>query len=166
MQHGQVVLVDTNIIIEAVRTHCWNAVVGHFTVETVGKCTEEASTGDPMRRNYVPVAAGDLQRINVVHTVSRAEAARLSVVLPTADELDEGERELFAHALGRCDTWSASCADRAALKAAFALGWKDRMVSLESLARSVGAKPDLKEHFRERWLSDARTAFLLEQDLS
>ena len=34
MQRGQVVLVDTNVIIEAFRAHCWNAVTTHFTVES------------------------------------------------------------------------------------------------------------------------------------
>lgn len=138
MEPGQVVLVDTNIIIEAVRTRCWDALVSHFTLETVDKCLEDARTGDPMRREYVAV---------------------------TADQLDAGERELFAHAFGRTDAWIASCADRAALKAAFALGWKDRIMSLEALAQVAGAKPELKRHFRERWLSDVRTAFLLEGPL-
>lgn len=165
MRGGQVVLVDTNIIIEAVRTHCWNALTSHCTVETAEKCMEEARTGDPMRRHYVPVTAEDLQRISAVRDVSHAEHVQLAVILPMADELDAGERHLFAHALGRGDAWIASCADRAALKAAFALGWRDRFVSLEALARDVGARPDLKQHFRERWLSEVRTAFLLEGDL-
>lgn len=165
MDRGQVVLVDTNIIIEAVRTRCWNALVSHFTLETVDKCLEEARTGDPMRREYVAVDAEQLKGVTKAHSVSPLEKARLALSLTTADELDAGERELFAHALGRSDAWIASCADRAALKAAFTLGWKDRMVSLEVLAQFAGARPDLKQHFRERWLSDVRTAFVLERPL-
>ncbi|WP_018289695.1 hypothetical protein [Verrucomicrobium sp. 3C] len=165
MRRGQVVLVDTNIIIEAVRTHCWNALTTHFNVETVEKCVEEARTGDPMRRNHVPVEARDLQRVSKIHAVPASAVARLAVALQMANELDVGERHLFAHALGRSDAWIASCADRAALKVAFALEWKDRMVSLESLAGSAGARPRLKNHFLERWMSDVRTAFLLEQGL-
>ena len=46
MQRGQVVLVDTNIIIEAVRVNCWGALTAHFSVETVEKCCEEARTGE------------------------------------------------------------------------------------------------------------------------
>jgi hypothetical protein len=161
MERGQVVLVDTNIIIEAVRTRCWNALVSHFVLETVDTCLEEARTGDPLRRAYVVVDAEQLKGVSKAHSVSDSEKARFAVTLPTADELDAGERELFAHALGRSDAWIASCADRAALKAAFALGWKDRIVSLEALVRVAGARPELKQHFRERWLSDVRTAFLL-----
>lgn len=165
MQRGQIVLVDTNIIIEAVRTRTWNALTSSFALETVDKCLEEVRTGDPMRRDYVAVEKDTLKGVRNAHPVSRLELMRLAVALPAANELDAGERELFAHALGRTDVWVASCADRAALMAAFSLGWKDRMVSLEALAHFAGAKPDLKHHFRERWLSDVRTAFLLQGGL-
>lgn len=165
MEPGQVVLVDTNIIIEAVRTGCWNALVSRFALETVDKCLEEARTGDPTRRAYVAVDAEQLKGLSKAHSVTAIEKAYLAVALPTADQLDAGERELFAHALGRADAWIAGCADRAALKAAFALGWKDRIVSLEAMAEDAGARPKLKRHFRERWLSDVRTAFLLEGSL-
>jgi hypothetical protein len=166
MQRGQVVLLDTNIIIEAVRTACWNAVASYFALETVNKCLEEALTGDPLRRGYVKVDSAQLKKgITKTHAVTKLDAATFALALPTADEMDPGERELFAHALGRKDTWVASCADRAALKAAFALGWKDRIVSLESLAHATGARPALKSHFSERWLSEQRTAFVLERGL-
>lgn len=131
-------------------------------METVEKCLEEARTGDPLRREYVEVDAEQLDGLSSVHDVSELEKARLAVTLPAAGNLDAGERELFAHVLGRTDAWVVSCADRAALKVAFALGWKDRTVSLEALARSVGAKPSLKRHFRERWLSEVRTDFLMD----
>lgn len=167
MQRGQVVLVDTNIIIEAVRTSCWNAIGKFFALETVGKCLEEARTGDPLRRNYVKVESAQLKAgISKEHEVTVLETTRLALALPSSDELDRGERDLMAHALGRSDAWMASCADRAALKAIFRLGWKDRVVSLETLARAVGARPDLKAHFCERWLADRRTDFLLDAGLS
>jgi hypothetical protein len=167
IQRGQIVLVDTNIIIEAVRTNCWNALASHFKLETVEKCLEESLTGDLRRRDYVKVDPTHLKKgLSKVHKLSSAESAALAVAMPSADELDPGERHLFAHALGRADAWVASCADRNALKAAFALGWKDRFVSLEVLAQATGARPDLKQHYRDRWLSDVRTAFLLEKGLS
>jgi hypothetical protein len=65
--------------------------------------------------------------------------------------------------MDRKDEWMFVCADRAAVKVAFAMGWIERVVSLEGLARAAGARPNLKFHFTERWLSDVRTAFLLEQ---
>ncbi|MDQ3564634.1 MAG: hypothetical protein M3436_11000 [Pseudomonadota bacterium] len=167
MQRGQIVLVDTNIIIEAVRTNCWNALANHFALETVDKCMEEALTGDRLRRGYVKVDPAQLRKgVREAHALVPIEMMKLALALPGSDELDPGERQLFGHALRRTDTWIASCADRAALKAAFALGWNDRIVSLEVLARSAGAKPTLKMHFTEHWLSEIRTTFLLDKGLS
>lgn len=167
MQRGQVVLVDTNIIIEAVRTHCWNALSTHFTLETVEKCLEESLTGDLRRKDYVQIDPAQLTMgLSTVHKLTTSEAAALLLMLPNADALDAGERHLWAHALGRSDAWLASCADRSALKAAFVLGWKDRFVSLEALAREAGARPDIKQHFREHWLLEERTAFLLDKGLT
>jgi len=48
-----------------------------------------------------------------------------------------------------------------AVRIAFALGWKERLYSLEALARPTGAKPALKRHFTEDWLSQVRTDFML-----
>jgi hypothetical protein len=44
-----------------------------------------------------------------------------------------------------------------------ALGWKDRLVSLEAAIDAVGATadPPLRRHFKEKWLSVERTRALL-----
>jgi hypothetical protein len=164
MQRGQSILVDTNIIIEAIRTRCWNALATHFSVETVETCLEEALTGDPLRPGYVQVNPSQLKKgVSKSNPVSSLETMRLTLPYPTANELDPGEKQLLAHAMGRKDEWMFVCADRAAVKVAFGLGWIERVVSLEALAKAAGARPTLKFHFTERWLSDVRTAFLLEQ---
>lgn len=166
MQRGQVVLVDTNIIIEAFRAHCWNAVKTHFSVETVETCYEEALTGDPLRPHYVAVDAAQLRNgLRKRHAVERAQRAQLGVRLAYEEGLDSGESELFAHALGRVDAWIASCADRAAIYAALELGWEERFVSLEAMAHAAGAKPALRHHFTDRWLKDVRTTYLLDRGL-
>jgi hypothetical protein len=158
--------VDTNIIIEACRTRCWNAITSHFAVETVEKCYEEALTGDPLRPNYVQVDATQLRRrLNARHSVEELLRAQLALTVQTANALDAGERDLFAHALGRADAWLASCADRAAVNVALEMGWEDRIVSLEQVAKSAGARPDLKHHFTERWLSEVRLAYKLDRGL-
>ncbi|HWP56932.1 MAG TPA: hypothetical protein VNL14_03475 [Candidatus Acidoferrales bacterium] len=155
---------DTNIIIEAVRARCWNALASHFSLETVERCLEEALTGDPLRPDYVQINPTQLKKgVSKSHPVSSLQTAQLALVYPAADELDPGERELLAHAMERTDDWTFVCADRAAVKAAFALGWMERVVSLEALAKAAGVRPTLKFHFTERWLSGVRTAFLLEQ---
>lgn len=167
MQAGQLILVDTNIIIEAVRTKCWNAVANHFALETVGKCHEEALTGDALRPGYVQVDVQQLTNgLRQVHPVTDLSRAKLYVAYPEAQSLDAGERDLFAHALERGDAWIASCADRAAVKTACALGWKDRLVSLEKIAAAAGQRPSFKNHFTEPWLTTVRTKFLLDGGLS
>ena len=164
MQRGRVVLVDTNIIIEAFRTRCWNAVTTHFALETAEKCYEEALTGDLHRRGYVEIDAALLRKgLRSRHVVSDAARAALVLKLQRVDGLDAGERDLLAHALERADAWLASCADRAAMYAALELGWEERLVSLEAMARTAGARPSLKAHFTEAWLSQVRTAYKLDR---
>lgn len=164
MQRGQIVLVDTNIIIEAFRTHCWNALTSHFAVETVEKCYEEALTGDPLRPGYIKVDAGQLRKgLHNRHSVSDIERMTLMLKLTKPGSIDAGERDLFAHVLNRKDAWITSCADRAAVNTVLELGWEERLVALEALGHSAGARPVLKHNYTDRWLSEVRTAFKLER---
>jgi hypothetical protein len=166
MERGQVVLVDTNIIIEAVRIKCWSAVTGQFQIETVEKCCEEARTGDLHRPGYVQVSETALRTRLTVHPVSKTELANLALQDAESFRLDAGERHLWAQALGRHDDWRACCCDHAAVNAAIRLDWQDRLVSLEELIvnacgkRSAGA---LKDQFRTVRLSAWRTEALLKQ---
>jgi hypothetical protein len=161
-QRGRILLVDTNIIIECFRTRCWAALCSHFAVETVERCYEEALTGDPLRPGYVEVDSAQLRStLKQRHAVGDLERAQLALANESAMALDAGERDLFAHALGRGDAWLASCADRAAVNMALALGWGERLVSLEHLARDSGSRVSFKQHFTERWLSEVRTTYLL-----
>ena len=168
MQRGQVVLVDTNIIIEAVRTNCWNALTVHFDVHTVEKCCEEARTGEAHRPGYVEVSEKALRERLKVHRVGDAELAALGVRDPESFRLDAGERHLWSHALSRNDAWLASCCDAAAVGAAVRLGWADRLVSLEELVHTAGAGDALKElkgQFGSARLAQWRTAALLKRGL-
>jgi hypothetical protein len=166
---GQVILVDTNIIIEAVRVGCWSALTAQFHIETVAKCCEEARTGDRRRAGYVQVNEKDLQTRLTVQGVSDTELANLALRDADSFSLDDGERHLWAHALGRIDDWVACCCDRAAVNAAVRLGWEDRLVSLEELANHAGttaALKRLKSQFSKVRLSEWVTAALLEGGLS
>jgi hypothetical protein len=164
-----VLLVDTNVIIEAVRTGCWRAVTGHMTVETVEVCKEESGRGNADRAGYVVVSAEELSRIARVHPVSGVERAALALDYPEAAGMDAGERDLFAHAKGRQDEhWMLCSPDKASIRAAVSLGWADRLRSLGALVHQLGARPrpSLKTHFEESWLSHWRTHFLLEEGLA
>ena len=162
-----VVLADTNVMIEAVRTRCWNALTGSLRVETVEECHDEAGRGSYGRSGYVEVGPGDLDRLAAVHAVTDLDRAVFGLAYADAQNMDAGERDLFAHAYGRAaggdEEWVITSADKACIRAAVTLGWSDRVHSLGALATAVGARPGvpLAEHFGERWLSDFRTACLL-----
>ena len=134
------VLFDTNVIIEAVRTQCWNAITGQVSIETVGACRVEALAGSAATiRNYVPV-------------------------VPRADSLDEGEHDLLAHAYARSEPFLLCSPDKAAIRAAVALGIGDRLVSLDELVAEVGARPRpaLREQFTSSWLVSFRSRVKVE----
>lgn len=168
MKAGEVILVDTNIIIEATRINCWAALNGYYRVETVEKCAEEARSGNAYRSGYVKIKEAALRDRLTVHHVSDPEIAALVLRQSNAALLDSGELHLWAHALRRRDTWMATTADAAAIRVAVELGWADRLVSLETLAVECGAKGAVKQlnkHFHTEVLSQWRTAALLKRRL-
>ena len=132
-----IILVDTMIIIEAVDTGCWNAITGQRQVVTVDECAAELRRGDPSASGYVSVSEEDISRASVV-TLTPAAAFRLRY--PDAHRLDAGERDLLALAGTVTAEFELCSSDRAAIAAARELGRLDRIVSLEVLASSVGAR--------------------------
>lgn len=158
------VLVDTNVIIQGVRTECWSAITGQLAIETVETCVCEARAGNPSRPGYVAVTDAHLRRLAKVHRVTEEERSAFALHYPGADGMDDGERDLFAHAFARGgDVWLLCSADKAAILAGVSLGWGDRLCSLAEIAGRVGVRPSppLKAHFGEEWLATWRTHFLL-----
>ncbi|MFZ2492834.1 MAG: hypothetical protein WA208_15235 [Thermoanaerobaculia bacterium] len=165
MFEPQTLLVDTNVIIEAVRTGCWRAITGRFVVETVEECTLEAKRGEADRSGYVVVSDNDISRLALIHIVSEEQRAALVLEYPDASGMDPGERDLFAHARSRADeTWVILSPDKASVRAAVRLGWPDRIRSLGALIQSTGTRPSqkLKRQFEEAWLVEWRTHFMLD----
>jgi hypothetical protein len=158
---GDIVLVDTNVIIEAHRTKCWKAVVNAFKVQTVEKCCEEAATGDKRRANYVEVDVEEMRKVALVHPVGLEELAQIETQLAEPDRIDLSEKHLLAHALSQDGVWYLSASDRAAVKAGNELRLLERFVSLEALAKAVGITPQLKHHFSDKWLSALRLEILM-----
>lgn len=162
-----VVLVDTNVVIEAVRTETWNALTGAVCVETVEECRDEARRGDSTRPAYVSVSDVDLTRLHAVHAVSKQERAEYLLADPEAVGMDPGEQDLFAHAYQRAKkgdhTWVLCSSDKASIRAAVRISIADQLRSLEAVCDAVGARarPSLKPHFLELFLSRYRTEYLL-----
>ncbi|MDB4913761.1 MAG: hypothetical protein JWM95_1405 [Gemmatimonadetes bacterium] len=161
------ILVDTNVIIEAVRTGCWNALTGGLRVETVEECRDEAVRGDGRQRGYIPVSTEHLSRLAVVHPVSPHARAAFALRYPDALSMDKGERDLYAHAVERTeqgdDVWLLSSADKASVRAAVTLRLEGHLRSLDALIRQLGARPvvPLRRHHEESWLASHRIEYLL-----
>src|SRR5690348_9946757 len=138
-----VVLVDTNVIIEAVRTSTWNALTGALCVETVEECRDEARRGDSTRPAYIPVSDGDLSRLHAVHPISKQQRAEYLLADPEAVGMDPGEQDLFAHAFQRSragdQAWVLCSSDKASIRAAVRLNLADQLRSLEAVCDAVGA---------------------------
>lgn len=158
------VLVDTCIIIEAFRTHCWTALCHTYSVETVEKCVEECATGDPFdpKRTIVPRPTL-MASLACCHVVSSTDLFNLSDQVSGLPAIDDGERHMMAwlHANQPVDAaLLLSTADRAAIRAAHVLGLLAQVSSLETLGKSAGVDKvqlsKLKDHFKEQWLSSAR----------
>jgi hypothetical protein len=150
------------IVIEAIRTGCWNAITGQCAVVTVEECAEELRRGDPSMRGYVTVGQHDITRMTV-EPVTAPAAAVFRLTYPAADGLDPGERDLMALATTLTGDFRLCSCDKAAVVAAHVLGWLDRVLSLESLAASVGARPNprLKAQFTEARMGQWRTSLRL-----
>lgn len=147
------VLVDTNAIIEAHRTHSWRALSHGWRVETVEACVAETQTGFQLRRPEEAIDAAELRdSLAAVHSADVRERAELAL-RKGGIALDEGEEALWAHALGRNDAWLLCGPDRASLRCGIRLGQRERLVSLEGLLTRVGHRPatGLRPAYTKRW---------------
>jgi hypothetical protein len=153
-RHTGPVLVDTNAILECFRVSAWRALAGGYGVETVEDCVTETQTGYQRRRPEQQIDAADLRKsLAAVHQVGNAE---LAIVAVRASDiaLDVGERSLWAHALTRNDAWVLCGPDKASLRFGVRLGFRERLVALESLLGAVGHRPklDLRPAYTSKWL--------------
>lgn len=159
-------LFDTNAVIEAVRTQCWAPITGQLRVETVEACRQELVSGAwSAAADYVPVTASDLGRLSAVHAVDAVVRASFKLSYPEADSLDRGEHDLLAYAhSGLDEPWVVCSPDKASIRAGVALGFGDRLCSLEEVVAAVGAspRPPLRHHFKTEWLVSFRTKMRLE----
>ena len=154
------------IVIEAVDTGCWNAITGNREIVTVEECGEELRRGDPSMHGYVQVRDGDIARA-IVRPLPTTADVTFRLQYPDAYRLDAGERDLLALAYTLSDDFALCSCDKAAIGAAHALGWLDRVVSLQALAASVGIRPrrPFKRQYAERQLQTWKTSLILETEL-
>jgi hypothetical protein len=155
------VLLDNCAISACVAAGAWEALAARYTLETVEEVESEAATGYHHRQNIPP--AQFRQQVKV-HPVS--EEARFEAQAAHADltRLDEGELDLWVHALGRKGGWILCGPDIASITFGVRLGYADRLISLEALLSAIGYKPKqrLQENQTAKWLSDLISKIRLE----
>lgn len=160
---GSLVLVDTVAIKAAHELGCWNALRQAYQLATVEKCLEEVTRPDRSGRQLVPRKSAELKAELQVQAVSDLERTTLRLQLGPRIDLDDGERDLLAHALtlGRKAWWLCG-PDKATLRALHRLNLLERMVALETMARASGHRiGTLEEQHTEQWLKAKRTKLLL-----
>ena len=157
-RHDGPVLADTNVILECWRVSAWQALAGGYRVETVEDCVIETQTGFQRRRAAQQIDKGKLlASLAAVHAVGDREQAAAAVRDPLFSSLDIGERSLWAHALTRSDAWVLCGPDKASLRLGVRLGFRDRLVALETLLSDVGFRPKepLRTNYTGKWHAEA-----------
>lgn len=163
---GEVVLVDTNVILEAHRTRSWKTLAARYSLETVEDCVMETQTGAQNRRPDQRIDEAALRSaLRAVHAVSPLERAQAVVRDEGLAMLDDGERALWSHALGRTDAWVLCGPDAASLRIGVRLGLRDRLVALETLLTDVGFKPGtpLRRNYTKAWHADRLARIAVEE---
>ncbi|MDE0152935.1 MAG: hypothetical protein OXN23_03590 [Gammaproteobacteria bacterium] len=164
-QPEEPILVDTNTIIEAHRVESLEILVCNYRIETVEECVTETQTGFPNRPEEQQIDARALRSsLAIVHFVEDKEKAKLALQIQGI-HLDDGEEKLWAHALSRDDMWLLCGPDTASIHAGVRLGFRERLITLESLFNGIGHNPriPLRDAYTERWLRRALDKLVLEE---
>ena len=152
---NRIILVDTNVIFEAHRTNVWPALARALQIETVEFCVLETQTGAQNRRPEQRIDEAALRAsLRQVRDVSELDRARAATRDTQVGWLDAGERDLWAHAIGREDAWLLCGPDAASLRVGIRLGFRDRLTALEALCVEIGCRPGhaLKNQYTAAWL--------------
>lgn len=162
-QRNQIVLVDTNVVIEAHRTGCWNQLAEYFRLCTVEKVIEETQTGFQLRRAEQQIDRTVL-RASMHEIADITDEMRFNFNIRNGHPtLDDGERDLLVHAETLRNAWLLNSPDMAVIRFANSRGWLDQLVSLEAMNAHLRSRlrETFCENYTERWLSTQKTDFLL-----
>ncbi len=163
-RHNGPVLVDTNVILECWRADAWKALAGGYGVETVADCVIETQTGFQRRRAEQQIDNAKLRAsLAAVQEVGNREHAAIAVRDPLFSSLDRGEQSLWAHTLTRNDAWVLCGPDKASLRLGVRLGFRERLVALETLLGDVGFKPrhPLRTNYTAKWLAQTLSEIVI-----
>ncbi|MFT4273712.1 MAG: hypothetical protein QM578_22115 [Pantoea sp.] len=153
---GDIVLIDTNVIIEAHRVSCWPALSQQYQFHTVATVMEETQTGFQNRTSPQQIDFGQLsQSMTHIYTVTEPDRIRCTFSHPDIMGLDPGEQDLLIYASKAGQAcWLLASPDKAAMRVAHKIGWLEQMVSLESLLKSINLYPKLAKNYTQQWHSN------------
>lgn len=145
------VLLDNCAISACIAAGAWTALAARYTLETVEEVEREATTGYQHRAIIPPAQFRAQVKVHSVSVGERFEAQAAHAALST---IDDGERDLWVHALSREGGWILCGPDTASIKFGVLNGFQDRLISLEELLENIGHKPRVKlpEHQTRKWL--------------
>lgn len=160
---GDIVLIDTNVILEGHRVSCWKALSDYFSLHTVDKVIEETQTGYQNRKPEQTIDSGTLKStFTHIETISELQVIEFDLNAKKTLPLDDGEKALiiYAHTFIK-NVWFLNSPDKAAIKYACHAGWSDNLVSLESMAKhlNINLKQPLKQNYTSQWLSQEKIRF-------
>lgn len=159
----EILYVDTCVVIEATRAGCWNAVAGHFQIHTVDEVSKELATKPDIVHGYVNIDIKAFLKQAVIEPKQPQALLQAAANSAAITALDPGERYLLAHVFViEKNGWLVTTGDKAAVKTACSLGLSERLISLEEVADKCGQRPTLNSWYTKKWLSDQKTAYLLE----
>lgn len=156
----QTILVDNCAISACADAGGWKALVHRYQVETVEEVASEAGTGYQHREIIDPT---EFRAEVTIHPVTRAERLECQTEYEGLGVLDEGERDLWVHALGRSDGWILCGPDAASMRFGVRAGLSARLVSLEELLEKIGhSTKGLAQHHTRKWLRAKINDYALE----
>lgn len=155
-----IVLVDNCAISACADVGGWKALVHRYQVETVEEVASEAGTGYKHREIIDPT---EFRAEVTIHPVTRAERLECQTEHEGLGVLDEGERDLWVHALGRSDGWILCGPDAASMRFGVRAGLSARLISLEELLEKIGhPAKGLAQHHTKKWLREKISAYAVE----
>lgn len=157
-QRGDIVLIDTNVIIYSDRIKIWKAIAHNFKLHTVEKVINEAIR-KPMERMPISINEAELRAsFTVIYNVSDKEKTQWIIDNPEIMELavDEGEADLLAYMYicGKAKVWFLCGPDVGSMKGLHKMGMLDKLVSLEYLHKMCGITKKInQEQYTQKWHS-------------
>ena len=159
------VLLDNCAISACVAAGAWAALASRYTLETVEEVEREATTGYQHRQIIPPAEFRKQVKVHNVTDEARFEAQTVHVGL---GKIDEGERDLWVHALSRGGGWILCGPDIASIKFGVLAGFQDRLISPEQLLDDIGHRPKhkLQEHQTRKWLQAIIGKIVMEEQFN